>query len=71
MNKSINKAQTSVVKEIFSTGVFLETVECIINGQKQWRWVATRFEDDSFLNGSVIFPMEYADKSEKLIWSEN
>lgn len=57
----------SETKEIFSTGVFLEAVECVINGQKQWRWVATNFEDDSFFNGSVIIPVEYANKPEKLI----
>jgi len=34
---------------IFSTGVHLQTVKCIINGIKQWRWVAVGFEDDSFL----------------------
>ena len=39
---------------IFSTGVFLESVECVINGKKQCRWVAVNFEDDSFLNGKII-----------------
>jgi len=54
-------------REIFSTGVFLESVECVINGKKQWCWVAVGFEDDSFLNGKVINPIEYANKREKLI----
>lgn len=70
MKKCTNGTKISGVKEIFSTGVFLESVECVINGQKQWRWVAIRFEDDSFLNGSAIIPLEYADKAEKLIKSE-
>lgn len=52
---------------IFSTGVFLESVECIINGKKQWRWVAVGFEDDSFLDGKAVNPVEYANKQEKLI----
>lgn len=52
---------------IFSTGVHLQSVECIINGKKQWRWVAAGFEDESFLNGSTINPIEYANKQEKLI----
>ena len=47
---------------IFSTGVHLQTVKCIINGKKQWRWVAVGFEDDSYLNGKAINPVEYADK---------
>ena len=51
---------------IFSTGVFLESIECIIDGQKQWRWVATGFEDENFLNGEAINPIEYANKKEKL-----
>ena len=54
-------------KEIFSTGVFLESVECIVNSQKQWRWVAVGFEDDSFMNGKIINPVEYADKQKNLI----
>ena len=52
---------------IFSTGVFLESVECIINEKKQWRWIAVNFEDESFLNGVSINPIEYANKEEKLI----
>ncbi len=52
---------------IFSTGVHLQSVEFVINGEKQWRWVATGFEDDSFLNGEVINPIEYADKQEDLV----
>lgn len=52
---------------IFSTGVFLESVECVINGQKQWRWIATGFEDDSFASGKIINPIEYANKQKKLV----
>ncbi|MDI6752135.1 MAG: hypothetical protein QME07_04670 [bacterium] len=52
---------------IFSTGVHLQSVECVINGKKQWRWVATGFEDESFLNGKATNPFEYAEKQESLI----
>lgn len=52
---------------IFSTGVFLESVECVVNGEKQWRWIAASFEDESFLNGKPINPIEYADRKEKLM----
>lgn len=52
---------------IFSTGVFLESVECLIDNKKQWRWVAVGFEDDSFMNGGRINPIEYADKQKKLV----
>lgn len=54
-------------REIFSTGVFLETIECTINGKKQWRWVAVGFEDESFMNGEVINPIEYAKRQEGLV----
>ena len=53
--------------EIFSKGVYLQPVECVINNQKQWRWVAVGFEDDSFMNGETINPIEYADKQKDLI----
>ncbi len=52
---------------IFSTGVHLQAIECVINGIKQWRWVAVGFEDDSFLNGKTVDPIEYANKQNELI----
>lgn len=52
---------------IFSTGVYLQSVECVINGEKQWRWIAVGFEDDSFLNGEIINPIEYAQKQKNLV----
>ncbi len=52
---------------IFSTGVHLASKECIINGKKQWRWVAVGFEDESFFNGKTINPIEYAEKQEDLV----
>lgn len=52
---------------IFSTGVYLEAVKCVINGNEQWRWVAVGFEDDSFFDGDIINPIEYASEAEKLI----
>lgn len=52
---------------IFSTGVHLQSVECAIDGKKQWRWVATGFEDESFLNGKEINPIEYANRQKDLV----
>jgi len=52
---------------IFSTGVHLQALECKIYGKKQWRWVAIGFEDESFLNGKAINPIEYAKCQKKLI----
>lgn len=52
--------------EIFATGVRLEAVQCTINGIIQYRWVASSFEDESFLNGKPVLPIEYADNTENL-----
>ncbi|MEK7664537.1 MAG: hypothetical protein AAB361_00160 [Patescibacteria group bacterium] len=52
---------------IFSTGTHLQSVECIIDGKKQWRWVAVSFEDESFIDGKEINPIEYAKKQEGLV----
>ncbi len=53
--------------KIFSTGVYLQAIECIINRKKQWRWLAVGFEDESFMNGKEINPIEYAQNQENLI----
>ncbi len=65
MNNSAKAHRT-----IFSTGVELQAEECIINGITQWRWIATSFEDDSYLNGNVIIPLEYAVNPDNLIQDE-
>jgi hypothetical protein len=57
----------SVSDTIFATGVFLQPVKCKINGIVQWRWVAVSFEDDSFFNGKIIKPNEYAENLENVV----
>lgn len=52
---------------IFATGVHLQSIKCVINGKEQWRWVAIGFEDESFLNGKAINPIEYAERQENLV----
>lgn len=52
---------------IFSTGVFLVPVLCIINGKEQYRWVATSFEESTYYDGEVIYPVEYADDLKDMI----
>ena len=52
--------------EIFTTGAFLKAIEIDINGKRQFRWIVTQFEDDSFENGELISPIESADSEEKL-----
>lgn len=53
--------------KIFATGVFLQPVKCTINEIEQWRWVAVGFEDDSFFDGEVINPIEYANNINELV----
>lgn len=45
----------------------MQAVECVIYGRKQWRWIAVGFEDESFLNGRTIDPVEYSDDQNDLI----
>ena len=52
--------------EIFTTGAFLKAIEIDINGKRQFRWIVTQFEDDSFENGELIIHIESADSEEKL-----
>ncbi len=52
---------------IFSTGVHLQSVECFVDEEKQWRWVAIGFEDESFLNGEAINPIECAKQQKDLV----
>lgn len=59
------KTKSQVI--IFSTGVHLQSVECVIDRKKQWRWVAVGFEDENFLNGKAINPVEYAEKQKNLV----
>lgn len=37
------------------------------DGTMTWQWVVTEFIDDSYLNGKVVFPKEYADNLEDLL----
>ena len=62
-----NQKTISETDKIFATGVFLQPVDCEINGKRQWRWVAVGFEDDSYLNGERIDICDYADNIEGLI----
>lgn len=64
MDKQITISERN---KIFSTGVFLQAVECTINGTKQWRWVAVGFEDGSYYDNREVNPLEYADDIDNLL----
>lgn len=57
---------------IYATGVFLEprhVVEVVDGVLKvdEWRWEATEFEDDSFMDGEYCDPQVSADTEEELL----
>ena len=52
---------TTESDSIFATGVFLQPVQCEINGIKQWRWVAVGFTDDCYYDGKSIDVYDYSD----------
>lgn len=63
----MDKQAISDTDKIFATGVFLQPVNCVINGKQQWRWVAVGFEDDSYYGGELIDVYDYADTIENLV----
>lgn len=40
--------------EAFTNGAYIEAVEVKINGRRQWRWIVTGFEDDSYQDGERV-----------------
>lgn len=52
--------------QIYATGVFLQAVELVIEGKRQWRWIAVGFEDDTYFDGKTIDIYDYADSFEGL-----
>jgi len=42
-------------------------MKCIIDDEEQWRWVVVCFEDDSFMDGDVVFPVDYASAIKDLL----
>jgi hypothetical protein len=67
----MDKAMLTENSKIFATGVFLQPVQCVINGKEQFRWVAVSFEDDSYFDGQVVDPTEYADTLQQMINAES
>lgn len=52
---------------IFTTGAFLKPVKVSINGRECWMWVVTEFIDDSFKDGEVYNPIEFAESKNELL----
>jgi len=54
----------------FTTGAFIAPIKLIVNGVEVWRWVVESFEGDSFYDGEVHNPREYAFNAQALIEEE-
>ena len=53
---------------IYTTGAFLYPVKVTgSNGNTEWLWAVSQFEDDSYLDGEICNPVESADSIKKLL----
>lgn len=55
---------------VFTIGAFLKAEKVKINNIEQWRWIVVGFEDDTYFDGELINPVEYAEQFEDLIIKE-
>ncbi len=52
---------------VFTTGAYLQPVK-LLSGN--WVWVVTEFDNDSFKDGEVFNPVEYAETLDNLLKAE-
>ena len=53
---------------IYTTGAFLKPIKVTVsNGTEQWLWFVSEFVDDSFFDGKVYNPNEFASSKEELL----
>lgn len=53
---------------IHTTGAFLKPIKVTdSNGIEQWLWFVSEFTEDSFLNGEIYNPKEFANSKEELL----
>lgn len=53
---------------IHTTGAFLKPIKVTnSNGIEQWLWFVSEFVEDSFLDGKVYNPKEFASSKEELL----
>ena len=54
--------------QIYTNGAFCEPLRFRHkDGEISWHWVVTEFNDESFRQGEIVFPKEWADTSEELL----
>jgi len=52
---------------IYTTGAFLSPTMRILDGGGVWVWVVEEFTDDSYMDGKVCVPQEFAYSSNDLL----
>ncbi len=52
---------------IYTTGAFISPTMRIIDGEEVWMWVVEEFTDDSYMDGKVCVPKEFAYSSDDLL----
>lgn len=52
---------------IYTTGAFISPTMRVINGEEVWMWVVEEFTDDSYMDGKVCSPKEFAYSSDDLL----
>lgn len=56
---------------IFTNGAFVSPGKVVVNGREVWCWFVESFEDDSFYDGTMVYPRENAyDKDDLLAMTE-
>jgi hypothetical protein len=52
---------------IYTTGAFISPTMRVIDGEEVWMWVVEEFTDDSYMDGKVCLPKEFAYSSDDLL----
>ena len=57
---------------IYTTGAFLTPLKVTDDeGNPQWLWAVTSFDDSTYLDGECCHPVESAETVEKLFWTDD
>jgi len=64
----MNKLRFDNEPVIHTTGAFLKPLKVVDSqGNENWIWFVSEFTDDSFFNGEIYNPSEFANSKEELI----
>ncbi len=67
----LNKFKSESQPLIYTTGAFLKPLQVIDSlGVERWMWFVSEFTDDSYFDGEIYNPLEFANSKEELTHSE-